>query len=599
MAAVVVKGPVAVPDVPGYLSYAQWPAGGLTPSADLGFFPGYGLLLAPVALVATWLGTPVNHTGQLLHTAALVLNAAATVAAAALALRLWRDLRNLPAPKDVSADGLKTISTAAVMGGLVVVLAVLHPSLSVASLVAWPEALLAIAVLGVALALVRPLNAYAATHMAVIGFAAGLVVAIHPRAVVLSLAVLAAVALTRGVRQGFFGALLVGLAAAVVVNVAVLAWVYTGESPIQRLWGIITGAATGGATTSNSVPGGGSVGVSWFSALGGQLVAIAASSMGLALVGLVAAGRATAVAAWARLRPPDSPVAKQTATNPPVVVGVFLFVSTGMALILAAFSLVGSNRGDVWAYGRYLDPYVVALSIYGLCFITQIRLLVTSLGVLAVAVVASAITIGNEGRPPLRIMVLGNDQWWLLANHQVGLAVALLAAAATIGLVLLIVSSWPPRGRHSAKVAGPGTSRVLPTNVSTGRPARASLVAFTVGLGVMLGAATFSGVRHVHAVGQVAVAQSTLAATVADLVEANPSITCLAHDNSQVPSYARWLYAMQLPSLVHQRVSLERKQSPCSSLIIATTKGTAMVERGAELLGKEPRGSWGLWQLPN
>ena len=56
-------GPVAVPDVVVYLSYAQWLNGGVLPT-DPAFFPGYGLLLAGFG----------GLSGATLHTAAGIVN---------------------------------------------------------------------------------------------------------------------------------------------------------------------------------------------------------------------------------------------------------------------------------------------------------------------------------------------------------------------------------------------------------------------------------------------------------------------------------------------------------------------------------------------
>ena len=112
-------GPVAVPDVSAYLSVSQWLAGGFLPE-PLHFFPGYGMLLAPVG----WL------SGSALHDSALVFNGilagCCVFGAATLAGK---------------CGGSSTVTTGAAA------LAAVHPSISTASRIAWPETLLALAVL--------------------------------------------------------------------------------------------------------------------------------------------------------------------------------------------------------------------------------------------------------------------------------------------------------------------------------------------------------------------------------------------------------------------------------------------------------------------
>jgi len=625
VSALIIKGPVAVPDVTGYLAYAQWPAGGLAPSSQLGFFPAYGLLLAPVAIVASWFGTPVNESSGLLQTSALVLNALAAVGAAGLALWLWHGLseptKERPQPREPSGDkhlpqvaatekhvgghsGSNEIGegTAAPCDlaasrwsgspwwfGVVAVLVALHPSLSVASKIAWPEVLLAAFVLGLSLLMARLDRRWPAWFIA--GFLAAIATGFHPRAAVLTLGVLAAVLLKPPPKRGETMAAVVGIGAAVVVVVLMLATLYQGESPFGRLWAIVTGSGTGGATASSSALVNGRSGVTWYSASGGQILALATSTFGLALVGLIAGAKETLSATRSRLSPMLRGRRDQTnlhgETGSPHQddasnrVGIFLFVSALAALVLASLSLQGSNRADVWAYGRYLDPYAVALAIYGLYALTRQRsrlwLLVGAAGTLGVATMASVATVDAARRSPLRIMGLGNDQWWTIANRQAPTALIVLTVVAGVGLVLLVAANLLGRSRYRGLV----------------------WAVFTLGLAASVGWANLGGLRHVHSVGEVATRQYSTAAVVAERAKNDPAITCLAHDTYEVRSYARWMYQLALPSLRHQRISLDdQSQTPCSALIIATTKGDHMVKHQAELIGKEPGASWGLWRLP-
>ena len=211
-------GPVAVPDVPAYLSVSQWVAGvGQSPSG-LQFHPGYGLLLAPVAGV-------VQTDGQSLHTAALMLNALAAGAVVVVAGRL--------ALLCLAQWGGASRWLAGVGGRLtllaVVLLAALHPSLTAASRIAWPETLLVLATLSVALCLaagsVAGSVAGAATAAAgsetpqrwlpkhwltAAGLLAGLSFSLHPRALVLTLALCLVTVTLRWVRAWLGAALLAG-----------------------------------------------------------------------------------------------------------------------------------------------------------------------------------------------------------------------------------------------------------------------------------------------------------------------------------------------------------------------------------------------------
>ena len=70
----------------------------------------------------------------------------------------------------------------------------------------------------------------------------------------------------------------------------------------------------------------------------------------------------------------------------------------------------------------------------------------------------------------------------------------------------------------------------------------------------------------------------------------------LAHDVS-AKSYAMWLYRLELPRLFHERVDLASGGRPCGQYVIAATDDNVVCEH-AELIGKEPRGKWGLWRYP-
>ena len=152
--AVVHGGPVAVPDVPAYLSVAQWVHGGTLPP-DLAFHPGYGFLLSPFGFLS----------GSNLHLIALVANSILAVCAVLLSATLCRRL-----------GGSERLVT------MVALVAAFHPSLTAASRIGWPETALVVFVLGTAL--------YVDTQRWIAaGIVAGVAVSFHPRAIVLLIAV--------------------------------------------------------------------------------------------------------------------------------------------------------------------------------------------------------------------------------------------------------------------------------------------------------------------------------------------------------------------------------------------------------------------------
>ena len=226
-------GPVAVPDISVYLSFAQWPYGGELVS-DPAFFPGYGLLLTPFG----WM------SGSALHTAALLLNSVAAGACVVLAARFARSLGASP-----------HIVTA------VAVMAAVHPSLSTSSRIGWPETVLAVVVLAVCLTVDRGQWMSA-------GVTAGLALALHPRLVVVVAGAIVVAAIKNRLTS-----LMTGLVPALGVTGLILWW--TDSWPSARLSAVQNvGDGPNPLLTAT-----------------GQWLALAAGTAGLASVGLLMAIR--------------------------------------------------------------------------------------------------------------------------------------------------------------------------------------------------------------------------------------------------------------------------------------------------------------------
>ena len=159
-------GPVAVPDVPAYLSVAQWIHGGLLPT-DLNYHPGFGILLAPFGWVS----------GDTLHSITLIINGLL----AGLLVMLAASYARLLGLSD------RTVVVVACM-------AALHPSVAVSSRIAWPETLLAVVVLCTALTVHT-------RKWALAGLIATLSVCLHPRMIVVAAALLLAAGWGREFRK--------------------------------------------------------------------------------------------------------------------------------------------------------------------------------------------------------------------------------------------------------------------------------------------------------------------------------------------------------------------------------------------------------------
>jgi hypothetical protein len=517
-------GPVAVPDVPTYLSVAQWVAGGLEPP-PFGYHPGYGLLLAPVALLGA--------SPDALHTAALVLNGLLAAVAVALAAGLARSLAPTGPWWAPLAAG---------------VVAALHPSLTTASRIAWAETLLTVLVLATAWLVVQATRTGSSTAYAAAGFMATIGVAAHPRMAALAVAASIGVAIVRpGWRSA--GWYLAGAIAAAAVTALVLEVAYTGDSMGGRLL----------ETAESSTEGAGVL-----TTVAGQLTAIAASTAALALIGLVDAVRRGAHAVAQRFAIAGLDRDRLAAS---AVIGG----GAAITIVVAGASLAGSDRADTLAYGRYADPYTVALAVFALSTLAVARRRV--LAAAAVVLVAASTMVwleaGAVARPATRLMVAGTDVWWRLSGGRLlpALLATTLVVAAGIGL-------WSLRDR-------------VP---------RAAPVALALAFGVMA-ASTVTSHLHLAGVGRVSAGQATAASVVRDLGDAAPG--CLGHDRTGVASYVMWLYRWQLPATEHRRVDLSAGEEPCSPLVIAHVTDSVLAGcPDAILVADEPRGDWGLWEVP-
>ncbi len=564
LTAVAAGGPVAVPDIPAYLGIAQWVGGnGLAPDG-IPFQPGYGLLISP--LVAALEVSQFSVQGETVHRLALIVNSVIAAAAVLIAGRL-------------SWMGSRRWWLAAAAG----LIAATHPSLSSASRIAWPETLLGVAVLLVALGAASAVTAAGSAASqrawARAGLFAAVTVAFHARMVVLVVAVVLTALLCRIGRRGWI-ALGAGLGGGSAVSAAALS--LTGTWPAARL-------SEAAQLDRGFEP------VVTFA---GQLLALGAGTVGLGVIGLVAGLRLALERFWRQ----------QETRSPDALTAGLMCVAFGAlgALAAGSWTLTGSERADVLLYGRYVDPWAVPLAVLALAWLTtrhsghsghstqhstrhsSCRRTSAVLGTSAVAALISCVlvVVAADGydAAPRRIMTLSFSPAWVWLNERLT-AVAFAAFVFTLVGVLLAAVAL----RHK---------RVpMPRAVKAPYVATGMLVAAVLTLSA---AATVSNHRHLADVGDVAREQVTAALSVTGAVDAgavDAGLACLAHDQMLVPEYALWLYRLELPQISHERVRLETGDRPCSELVIADDDLTQRCANARHLVD-EPAASWALWHLP-
>ncbi|MBM45478.1 MAG: hypothetical protein CL458_04390 [Acidimicrobiaceae bacterium] len=475
-------GPVAVPDVSAYLSISQWLWGGVLP-AELPYFPGYGLLLAPVGFLS----------GSALHTAALIMNAGAAGLAVLLSARLVRRL-----------GGSRELEL------VVALVAAVHPSLSTSARIAWPETMLVCSLLGVALLMSHGRWCGA-------GWLTGGMIVLHPRAlVVLIAALICAVIASRAKR------LALGLGPSLLLSLLAIA--------VTNTWPWTRVAATGNANG----------GTSFISTALGQVVAVAGSTAGLAIIGLLAG-------CWGYRKSQIS------------IVGFFIATSAVGMIVVGGWALMGSSRVDTILYGRYLDPWALPLIIVGLATVQRVaryRYIWASAAVSFLAMAGSWYGVNATEGPSRRIMTLSLGALWKLFQGSYGYT---LIGATAIAMVGIFITA---RGTH------------IPIVLVT----------------VLACSSIVVNHSHLANVGRIADGQATLAPLVPN------SESCLSHDLS-VKGYALWLYRLQRPDLNHERVDLQQSQNLCGRYVIANSEALSNCA-DAQNLGVEPRGDWILWEVP-
>jgi hypothetical protein len=363
-------GPVAVPDVPSYLAVAQWLHGGQLPN-PLAYFPGYGLLLSPFG----------GFSGNDLHTVALLFNAALAGLVVLLAAQF---AKRIGAPRNL------VLATS--------IIAAVHPSLTSASRIAWPETLIAALVLLVCVALCSE-NVWVCCAMS---FAAGLSFAVHPRLVALIFALTLAAFLAKRLKL-VACSLIPGLMVALLVINRTQSW------PSGRI-----DAAQALPTGSNPM-----------ALIAGAVIVLCACTMSIGFVAIQHGIKKL----FSRGRRNNAEISQ-----------IFVMVSAVTMICLGAWVLAGGSQPDILLYGRYIDPWVLPLLVVGLVQVGKApissKYFLLYFGVIAISGLVIVLSVDEYGHAGRRIMTQSLGLLWAVCDESV-LGVGLLAILLSITALVI------------------------------------------------------------------------------------------------------------------------------------------------------------------
>jgi hypothetical protein len=338
----------------------------------LAFHPGYGFIVGPFGFL----------TGSKLHLAALIINAMVAGGAVILTAALCRCLGGTRRLQNVAA-----------------IVAVLHPSLTAASRIGWPETALVVVLLAVALL------ADKAQWLAA-GVAAGLAVSLHPRAIVIVVGVLLAASLQKKIFTAVSG-VAIGF-----VPTCAMIWV-TDAWPSDRLEA---------ATNLGD-------GVSPLATIAGQWLVLGAGTGGLALLGICSVW-------W------NHQIRRASAS-----VTIIASSAVGM-LILGGWVLAGSDRIDTLMYSRYIGPWAVPLTVLGLVTVNRKALGWWPISMVA-ALTGTSLWLSLSERSettelPRRIMTLDVGVLWESLDQKLVIVGLVALAIVVVGITGSRYSVWVP-----------------------------------------------------------------------------------------------------------------------------------------------------------
>jgi hypothetical protein len=289
----------------------------------------------------------------------------------------------------------------------------------------------------------------------------------------------------------------------------------------------------------------------WLVSAGGQLLGMAGATCGIAIIGLLGA-----LMMLLKLK-------RKLVSN---IAAPFLGLSALLMVLLGGWVLTNGDKSDSLLYGRYLAPWYLGLTVFGLLVLSKRRaslgtLLISSLSILVttLAVIGSA---SSDEEPNRVIMTLSLTTVWKIFDQ------ALVPTVVTVSLISLC-SVLIFRSRNRYRYWAPLAVCIC--------------MAFSSSL---------INNSHLAEVGRIADGQS-------GVVLGLPQTTvCVNIDVGSTKPYARALYSLYLPRTEIRPLDLNVDKPDCGKYVIA---GPVFLEKceSAILLSMEERGNWGLWELKN
>ena len=229
------------------------------------------------------------------------------------------------------------------------------------------------------------------------GVIAVLSVAVHPRSIVILIAVLLVAVLERRVRKVLLGAT-PALIGTVILLQATGSWQAARLNAAQSI-----GDGPGPLTT-----------------ISGQWLALGAGTGGLALTGLLIAATTLRNRSW----PPS---------------GAVLAVSAVGMLILGGWVLAGSARMDTILYGRYVGPWAIPLAIVGLASVCRGAISRRTAATLSIfSLVAALLGLAESSQvteTSRQIMTLSLGVLWDVFDNNVTWVVVVAVTIVVLGIV--------------------------------------------------------------------------------------------------------------------------------------------------------------------
>lgn len=537
------RAPVIHPDELGYVSAARFLAGrGLAPQTE--YFPGYSLLLVPVARV-------ISDPLRLWH-AALLVNAVLAGLTVVLAAALVRRL----------APGLPTGHRLLVVGALS-----LYAPLLLWSNLAIAENVLIPGFLAGVLLVWRAFESGRPGWWAGAGAATAALYGVHPRGIVIALALVAVALVTQRPWRTHtrpLTALAAGMGAVGAAAWLLATWV-AREAPASARAYDVSGTLTKNFTGTKLA--------GLAAEIGGQIWYLTVATWGLFPIGMAACLALLGRVVTGRRRDPEAATAA--------------FVALSVLGVMALGSLFINNdvRLDYLVYGRYNEGVLAPVLLLGLLAVTRLAARATSSAStrarsLRVAALVVAGTMGASaavlvlGRgaatfdlPVVRSNVLGLDA--LLAWRGYTLPVVVISLAGLLGAGLVLAAGWV---RPLAAVAVTG-ALFVPS--------------------VMSGQQFLVDGSHQRATER---AVATAVGAVDRRVAGAPS--CVAYDLAGVSRWHEANYRMFLPGVRLQAFTSMSGRAPCSELVVSGRSDFATAFPGSRRVMLENNYHQSLWALP-